>query len=270
MEHQRPPLQKDIIVTDLENKIFNISTPPVGFQQYLVLGENRAMLIDTGIGIGSLKRIVEAVTELPITLVNTHCHPDHAGGNAEFGPALINPADLDVFYQMASREFRVQDVSRMPGGAEWASQLQPTGPEPVPAYDGQMIDLGGRKLQIFFTPGHTHGSLCVFDWMTGTLFTGDNVQANATALIEWNASSVEEFYDSLCKLDQLPVKRLLSGHRPNDNPPDLLRRKMACAEQILNGAEGVEKMHRGQTAYEFTWQGTAILYRKDRICKEIR
>lgn len=267
MEHRHPPIQKEITVTDIGERIFNISTPPVGFQQYLVLGEERAALIDTGMGIGSIKKAVESVTGLPIVVINTHCHPDHAGGNAEFEPALFNPAELDVFKKMTTLEFRVQDVSRMPGGETWVSQLQPMGPEPVAAQDGQIVDLGGRRLQIIFTPGHTHGSLCVFEEATGVLFTGDNVQANATALREWNSCTVEEFYESLEKLAKLPVKRILGGHRPNDNPPDLLRRKLACAKQILDGARGVEKTHMGQTAYEYEYEGTAILYREGYIYK---
>lgn len=269
MEQKHPPMpvQREITVTDIGDRMFNISTPPVGFQQYLVLGEERAALIDTGMGIGSLKKAVESVTDLPVVVINTHCHPDHAGGNAEFAPALFNPAELDVFKKMATLEFRIQDVSRMPGGQEWVPQLQPMGPEPVAARDGQIVDLGGRRLQIIFTPGHTHGSLCVFEEAAGVLFTGDNVQANATALREWNSSTVEEFHESLEKLAKLPVKRILGGHRPNDNPPDLLQRKLACAKQILDGAEGVEKTHMGQTAYEYAFEGTAIMYRREHIYK---
>jgi glyoxylase-like metal-dependent hydrolase (beta-lactamase superfamily II) len=267
MEHKRPPLQKEIAWTDLGNGIINFSTPPVGFQQYLILGTEKALLVDTGMGIGSLKQAVSQVTDLPVIVVNTHCHPDHAGGNAEFDPALINPADLDVFERMATKEFRIQDVSRMPDGTSFVSQLQPTGPKPVFATDGQLIDLGGRTVQLIFTPGHTHGSLCVFDLTTGALFTGDNVQANATALVEWNATSVEEFYASMEKLAALPITRILGGHRPNDNPPDLLQRKMACAKQILNGAKGTPHEHMGQISLAYEWEGTAISYREDHIYK---
>lgn len=265
MEHKRPPMQKEVTWTDLGDNIINIATPPVGFQQYLILGNERALLVDTGMGIGSLKAAVEAITSLPVTVVNTHCHPDHAGGNAEFEPALINPADLDVFERMATIEFRRQDVSRMPGGEDWTAQLQPTGPKPVFASDGQTIDLGGRTLQLIFTPGHTHGSLCVYEEATGVLFTGDNVQANTTALREWNSSTVEEFCESLQKLSALKVTRILGGHRPNDNPPELLQRKLECARQILDGARGEEREHMGQTTLLYEWEGTSIEYTNNNI-----
>lgn len=265
MEHKRPPMQKEITWTDLGDGIINIATPPVGFQQYLVLGTEKALLVDTGIGIGSIRKVVESITSLPVIVVNTHCHPDHAGGNAEFDPALINPADLDVFQKMATLEFRKEDVSRMPNGEEWISQLQPTGPEPIPASDGQQIDLGGRTLQLIFTPGHTHGSLCVYEEATGVLFTGDNVQANTTALREWNSSTVEEFYESLQKLSKLNIKRILGGHRPNDNPPDLLERKLECAKQVLDGAKGEAREHMGQVTFVYEWKDTSIEYTEKNI-----
>lgn len=265
MEHKRPPMQKEITWTDLGDGIINIATPPVGFQQYLVLGTEKALLVDTGIGIGSLRKVVESITSLPVIVVNTHCHPDHAGGNAEFDPALINPADLDVFQKMATLEFRREDVSRMPGGEEWAAQLQPTGPEPIFASDGQLIDLGGRTLQLIFTPGHTHGSLCVYEEATGVLFTGDNVQANTTALREWNSSTVEEFYESLQKLSKLNVKRILGGHRPNDNPADLLQRKLECAKQVLDGAKGEAHERMGQVTFVYEWKDTSIEYTEKNI-----
>lgn len=268
MEHKRPPLQKEISWTNIGNNIINFSTPPVGFQQYLVLGEDKAALIDTGMGIGSLKAVIEKITALPIIVINTHCHPDHAGGNYEFAPALINPTDLDVFQRMATLEFRQEDVAHMPNGAEFVPHLLPTGPEPVGVKDGEVIDLGGRQLHLIFTPGHTHGSLCVYEPATGILFTGDNVQANTTALKEWNSTTVEEFAESMEKLSKLNVTRILGGHRPNDNPPDLLTRKLECAKQILNGAKGVEKIIRGELCWEHEYEGTAIGYDPNRVYKK--
>lgn len=214
------------------------------------------------------EKIIDGITDLPIVVINTHCHPDHAGGNAEFAPALCNPADLDIFQQMATLEFRQQDVAHMPNGEKFAAQLQPTGPEPIGVEDGHIIDLGGRQLQLIFTPGHTHGSLCVYEAETGILFTGDNVQANTTALTEWNSSTVEEFANSLGKLAKLNITRILGGHKPNDNPPDLLTQKLECAKQILNGVPGTEKIIRGTICLQNEYAGTSISYNPQRIFKK--
>ena len=265
--HRRPPLQKEATIREIGSGIYNISSPPVGFQEYLIPGKEKALLIDTGMGIDSIRKVVETVTSLPVIVVTTHCHPDHAGGNAEFGPALFNPAELDVFRAMTTVEFRTDDVSHMPGEINWTEHLQPQGPEPVPAQDGQILDIGGREFQIIFTPGHTHGSLCVFEEATGTLFTGDNVMPRTTAVREWNASTVEELYESLKKLSKLPVRRILTGHMPNDCTPDVLEREIICAEHILAGAQGEPRDFRGQTTYLYEYEGVSIEYRADNIHK---
>ncbi len=233
-ETRGPKLQEKPSWTDLGDGIYNLSTPPVGFQEYLVLGTEKALLIDTGMGVGSLKPTLETLTSLPITVINTHGHPDHAGGDAEFDPPLMCPSDFDVYEKMATREFRVQDISGMPNGREFVPMLQPDGPAPVAVADGEEIDLGGRILQVIYTPGHTHGSICLFDRQTGTLFSGDTVQTRV-ALCEWNSSSVETFRDSLLGLKKLPVKKILCGHQPNIHGPELLDQVLACAQAILNG-----------------------------------
>ena len=268
MERKMPPIQETITYTDLGDGIINISSPPVGFQQYLVLGEERALLIDTGMGVGSIKEIVDELTALPVTVINTHGHPDHAGGNAEFAPALMCPAEFDVYEKMATKEFRIDDVSRMPGGDKAAAKLQPTGPAPVPVEDGAVIDLGGRKLKVIYTPGHTHGSICVYDEKTGALFTGDNVQANTTTVREWNSATVEDLAESLKKVAALNPTRILGGHRPNVNGPELLGRVLACAENVVNGAAYTQRPGRGGVMCNFYERdGVSIEFRDDNIRK---
>lgn len=265
MEHKRPPLQKEITSQKIGEGLYCLSSPPVGFKQYLFLGSEKALLVDTGMGIGSLRTVIETITDLPVTVINTHGHPDHAGGNSEFEDTWINPADFDVFEKMASIEFRREDVSHMPGEVDWATLLLPTPPLPKALTDGQTFDLGGRVLSVIFTPGHTHGSLCVYEEATGILVTGDNVQANTTALREWNSATVEDLYESLLKLSKRNVKRLLAGHAPNDNPADLLDRKIACAKKILDGATGEPHEFRGNTTYLFESDGTSIEYMEHHI-----
>ena len=266
MEHKMPPVQETITHTDLGDGIINISTPPVGFQQYLVLGEKRALLIDTGMGIGSIREVVEQLTALPVTVINTHGHPDHAGGNAEFAPALMNPAEFEVYEKMATREFRVRDVSHMPGGEKAAEKLQPTGPAPVPVADGEVIDLGGRTLRVIYTPGHTRGSVCVYDEAAGALFSGDNVQARTTTLREWNSATVADLARSLRKLAALAPAKILGGHRPNVNGPELLGKVLACAEDVLNGAEYTERAGRGgQTCLFYEKDGVSIEFTENNI-----
>lgn len=198
-------------------------------------------------------------------VINTHGHPDHAGGNAELAPALMNPVDFPVYETMASREFRVRDISHMPGGDKWQENLQPTGPAPIPVENGAKIDLGGRELTVVYAPGHTKGSLCVYDEATGFLFAGDNVQAHDTALREDNSATIEEFYETLQTLRQLHPTKICGGHKPNIVPPEQLDKLISCAKEILDGAKDEERPVRGgQMAFVHTYEDISISYRNNR------
>lgn len=261
----RPPMMKEAASELVGDGIYCIMTPPAGFCEYLVLGDEKALLIDTGMGVVSIREQVEKLTSLPVTVINTHGHPDHAGGNAEFAPALMNPADFDVFEQMATREFRSGDVAHMPNGENLLKTLQPTAEHPVAVEDGAKIDLGGRAVRVIYAPGHTHGSLCVYDEKTGTLFTGDNAQLPTTTIFEWNSSTVEEFTETLNKLIALGPKTLMGGHRPNISGSERLSLLLDCANDILSGAEGEERNMRGVTALFYEKNGVAIGYTKANI-----
>jgi glyoxylase-like metal-dependent hydrolase (beta-lactamase superfamily II) len=79
----KPPFMKpckEISYEDLGNGIYVFTAPPIGNHQYLIVGTEKALLIDTGFSIESLKEKIEEITMLPLILVNTHGHPDHCGG----------------------------------------------------------------------------------------------------------------------------------------------------------------------------------------------
>lgn len=217
---KRPEPIKEHIITDLGDGIINITAPPMRFQQYLVIGEEKALLIDSGFGLGSLKKIVEGLTDKPIILVNTHGHPDHGGGNAEFGAPLLHPEDNGVYAHKCAFETRLEEAQHW-GIPDAEEKLQPTPPTPIALEDGHVFDLGGRVLKAIHTPGHTRGSVCIFDEATGTLFTGDNVQGMATALMERDAANVSTYLASMEKIAALPVTRICTGHMPAVVPPSL-------------------------------------------------
>ena len=279
----RPPMQKEITCADLGNGIYNFATPPVGFQQYLIVGQEKALLIDSGMGIGSLRKEVEKVTNLPVILINTHGHPDHAGGNAEFPPALMCPAEFDVYEKMATLEYRKKDSGPKHkdgegphgGGSRGGphgegpgkpQELQPTGPAPVPVEDGALIDLGGRIVEVLYTPGHTHGSISIFDRETASLFVGDNVMAERVSVYEWNSGTLEDLRRSLQRMQTYKPAKLYSGHRPNVLEPEVLGREIRCVERILNGAVGVpQKVRGGAMALAYEAEGICICYDEQKI-----
>lgn len=263
-QRKRPEPIKDYIVTDLGEGIFNITAPPMRFQQYLVLGGEKALLIDSGFGLGSLKKVVDGLTKLPVILVNTHGHPDHGGGNAEFGRPLLHPDDNELYACKCSFEARLDEAAHW-GLENAAEQLQPTPPEPLPLEDGHVFDLGGRNLRVIHTPGHSRGSVCILDERTGTLFTGDNVQGMATALTESCAVCVSDYLASMERLAALPVKAICTGHMPAVLTPDYIDKKIRCARRILAGDPPETVRSRTGECLGMTVDGTSIHYTRDRV-----
>ena len=100
---------------------------------YLVEGNKKAMLIDTGKNIADLDKIVASITKKPVTVYVTHGHSDHVGNVGSFSEVYINPGDTDVFQQS------------LPNYKGKINYLK----------DGQIIDLGGRQVEVVFTPAHT-------------------------------------------------------------------------------------------------------------------
>ncbi|MDR1004926.1 MAG: MBL fold metallo-hydrolase [Prevotellaceae bacterium] len=119
---------------------------------YLIEGNDRALLIDAGTRIEHLDKIVAGITKKPVTLIATHVHPDHTGDPVKYFPVMyLNPADT------------VSIPRIMP---QYKGELRFL-------KDGEVIDLGGRKITVLFTPGHTPGSTIFMDNAAGYGFSGD-------------------------------------------------------------------------------------------------
>lgn len=158
---------------------------------YLVEGEERAILIDAGTKIANLPQIVAGLTEKPVTLIATHVHPDHTGSAVnDFDEIYINAGDMvNVASMMAD----------YPGTIKYLS-------------DGQIIDLGGREIEVMFTPGHTPGSTTFFDKEAGYGFSGDAFGSTNLLLatnfqtLFYTTSRVEEY------MEKNNIEFLYSGH----------------------------------------------------------
>ncbi len=158
---------------------------PYQFQEaisYLVLGSERAALIDTGNGIGDIAAVVSELTDLPVTVLLTHEHPDHFGGAHAFDVVAVfdEPSALERISAGVPNERARGSVSGdqvwkpLPSGVDAESFTVP-GVEPTQLLaDGDVIDLGGRTLEVLHTPGHSAGSVCYLDREHRVLFTGDH------------------------------------------------------------------------------------------------
>ena len=149
-------------VSDRVTRIFGICTELM----YLVEGEDKAALIDTGSGFGSLKQTVEKLTDKPVIVLLTHGHVDHAMGAGEFETVYMNHNDDDIFKKHGEASIR-WDSLRM---SEEYAEVAPA--DYIPTADaarfytlkeGDRFDLGGCTLSAYACYGHTCGSM-VFFW----------------------------------------------------------------------------------------------------------
>lgn len=131
---------------------------------YLVIGENKACLIDTGSGIGNLNEYVSTITDKPVFVIITHGHLDHMGSAALFNEVYMNQKDVDVFNEHSSDAFRELIFSLAPEIKNMLPMelLVPGRKEPTLALnDGDTFDLGGVSVKAIAVPGHSKGMMMV-------------------------------------------------------------------------------------------------------------
>lgn len=156
---------------------------------FVIVGEERALVLDTGTGIGDLRWVIEhKITDKPYDVVLTHNHADHIGGAGFFDEVWIHGADTDwsnlpvpptlagrKFYAklIADRENKNYAYDRERDIVEWPK-------EPVKhiLQDMQVFDLGGRKVTVYHCPGHTAGECAVIDDKSRILLAGDACNRN--------------------------------------------------------------------------------------------
>ena len=205
------------------NKMFNES-------MYLIEGDSAAILLDAGTVIPGLKKIAEDICKKPVVLIATHVHPDHTGSSInEWDSIWINAAD-EVNTPMFMPDYQ-------------GKKLYLT--------DGQVFDLGNRKIEVIFTPGHTPGSTTFVDKAAGYGFSGDAF-GSGNLLVFTDLSTVAASSQRLCRfLDKYGITKLYPGHyfSVNAETPQRIRDVGEIALAILDGTiQPVEQANNtGQT-----------------------
>jgi hydroxyacylglutathione hydrolase len=216
---------------------------------YLVEGNDKALLIDTGLGMARLSTFLKTLTSKPLIVVNTHGHPDHAGGDFEFKSVYAHPADFSSIQSFGTKEARQRTAQFMGQGPatpdrisadEAASAPQP---EMLPIRDGQMFDLGGRTLEVIGAPGHTPGEIVLLDAAHKVLFTGDNSNQLVWLFLP-NSMPLEVYLQTLKKLEGRTAEymTIYPGHG-KPMPSTFIGEQIACVEGILHGTIKGEPQH---------------------------
>lgn len=207
---------------------------------YLLIGSDRALLIDTGLGIGDISGLVRELTDKPIAAVATHVHWDHIGGHRFFPEFYAHGGELAWLrggFPLPVQAVRrmVEDRCTLPDGFDINGYEIFQGEPARVLADGDTIDLGGRTLQALHTPGHSPGHLCFWEPERGYLFSGDLVY-RGTLFADYPSTDPQSYLTSLERIAGLPVKRIFPGHHSLDIHPEIIMR-MTDAFRKLN-AEG--------------------------------
>ena len=204
---------------------------PFGYLAHLVLGDERALLVDTMSGHGDVRAAVEAVTTLPVTVVATHSHYDHIMGAYRFGELWLERHEAERFDREEWRAARAHEdaVARgvLPGKETW-SLAECARPKVCYLEETQAFDLGGVTVECVALPGHTVGCMGFLARELDVLFTGDAVTPIMTIFFEESAS-VETYRATLAKMSELPFERFYTSHHEHAFSRDDLAGFDECA-----------------------------------------
>jgi glyoxylase-like metal-dependent hydrolase (beta-lactamase superfamily II) len=201
---------------------------------YLLRGSEKCLLIDTGIGLQSLKKTVLKLAEgKPIIVVNTHGHIDHFGNDDEFGGAFVPTQDQGVVALQNTVAFRQAFLSR----GNWLQRtflkkvLIPKKLNLTWFSPDQVFELGNRLITCIATPGHTPGSICLLDASHRLLFGGDTVVPHLVLLDLDYSLDAKTFYESMLKIKNLSEQFdvILPGHHHVTRDKSLIDDYLACA-----------------------------------------
>jgi glyoxylase-like metal-dependent hydrolase (beta-lactamase superfamily II) len=231
---------------------------------YLILGDKKALLFDTGMGISNIRKVVEGLTPLPVSVVNSHTHNDHVGDNWRFRD--VYGMDTDFTRENARGSKADAQAELAPG--EICGDLPPgfdpktyvTRPFNITHWlrGGEKIDLGGRVIEVISTPGHTPDSISLWDAANGLLFTGDMYYAGPIYLFR-PETNLDAYEASIQKMASLPAKLLLPAHNVPVGDPAVLPRVLAAMKELRAGK--IKPVKNG-ARWEYKFQGFSFLMKQ--------
>ncbi len=203
-----------------------------------VRGRDRDLMVDTGMGVVSLRDATKDLIDKPVTAAATHSHADHVGGHHEFEDCLIHrleaanlakPNQDGSLYTSAFAPSVLRYLNaagyEVPADAPLITALPHWGYDPG-AYElkgatatrivdeGDVVDLGDRRFEVLHLPGHSPGSIGLWEAESGILFSGDCVY-DGPLLDGFSHSSITDYVASMKRLRDLPVRVVHAGHDPS-------------------------------------------------------
>ena len=204
---------------------------------FVLEGTEKAMMIDSGMNTPDAGKIAETLTYKTLELLNTHADRDHISGNSAFDHFYMHPAEEENY--------------RAAGGSGTV----------IPLYEGQIIELGDRPLEIIEIPGHTPGSVAILDINRRVLISGDSVQ-DGKIFMFGRFRNLKEYVPSMKKLLKYTDRfdSIYPSHGSIPVEPDIIPKLIEDAERILAGkAEGKPVERFGMKAVLYLFEEAGFL-----------
>lgn len=196
--------------------------PDVRCNIWHVRGREADLLIDSGLGVVSLRQYLSVLAEHEIHAVASHTHFDHIGCHHEFSHRLCHPAEAQVMgnpdqdntvwsgYRTGVTLETHFEALPYPGFTLENYTVEPASPTCL-INEGDIVDLGDRHFSVFHMPGHSPGSVCLYEAASKTLFTGD-VLYDGELLDTLYHSDREMYRETLARLREFPAEVFHCGH----------------------------------------------------------
>jgi glyoxylase-like metal-dependent hydrolase (beta-lactamase superfamily II) len=186
-----------------------------------VRGRERDLMVDSGMGVVSLREWVPLVTERPLTAVASHTHFDHVGCHHEFEDRCVHRAEADLLATptrantLADPYVTDEIFEKLPplpyASADYAVKAAPA---TRLLEDGDTLTTGDRAFEVIHTPGHSPGGIALWEKATGTLIAGD-ILYDGELITDTYHSDMDDYIRSMKRLLDLPVSIVHAGHFPS-------------------------------------------------------
>ncbi|HUE57755.1 MAG TPA: MBL fold metallo-hydrolase [Candidatus Udaeobacter sp.] len=223
---------------------------------YLIVGHKQAVLFDTGMGIGDIRKIITRLTSRPVVVLNSHTHDDHVGGNWQFAFVYGMDTDFTRTNARGSREDAQAEITPdqlcgdLPKGFD--PKTYSTKPWKISHFihDGFKVNLGGRTLEVISTPGHTPDAISLLDRENGLLFTGDTYYP-APIWLYRPETNLDAYVASVKRLALLApdVKVVLGAHNIPVAQPSVLSELVGAIEAVRSGQGDFKPAGKGKAIH---------------------
>lgn len=215
-----------------------------GTLQYLLVGSERAALIDTGYGVGSMEPMIRAITDKPIIVILTHSHRDHAMGAGVFEQVYMSHLDKENYLLDCSIEIRKAGIANVPnrpnnGLYKYIDESDWLVAKPVDELidmkPGDVFDLGDRSIEVFEGAGHSPGSVMLLLPEERMFLTGDACNPDTRV---W--SSITEYRNMLQRVKAGTdgrYDRILLSHAGGECATGLIDDAIDLSTQIVEGSD---------------------------------